>query len=390
METNTHRFYQELPVHRMQTEQLFARPELFRDVPSDWLVFVTDITGSTQAVQQGKERDVNMAAASSIIIAHNLGIRNKMDIPAVFNGDGTLILCPPALEGMLSLGLAANRASVQQVFGLEQRVGKIPVGILRAAGLDLRVAKLHFTTDFNQPVFLGNAVLEAERWLKANLAYHLKGDGDPMFADMSGLECYWDVIAPPKGKKEVVCLIVQPLDEKKSAEVYANVLGFLNTAYGKIAERHPIRAERLRLEISLSRLWKETLMQKGNRRKWIKKIIKTILGKWYFWMNLSRSGVRAGQYKEDLIVATDVIKIDGALKTLFAGTLEQRIHLLDFLNQCEKKGDLIYGYFASPASIVTCYVRSFRKNHIHFIDGQGGGFTRASYELKTKLQGKTP
>ncbi len=45
---------------------------------------------------------------------------------------------------------------------------------------------------------------------------------------------------------------------------------------------------------------------------------------------------------------------------------------------------LAYGVHPSFAAMVTCYVRSYQSNHIHFVDGTDGGYAKASQELKNR------
>ncbi|MCD8512392.1 MAG: DUF3095 domain-containing protein [Nitrincola sp.] len=59
--------------------------------------------------------------------------------------------------------------------------------------------------------------------------------------------------------------------------------------------------------------------------------------------------------------------------------------LTALLDTAEHAGEIIYGIATSEASTLTCLVEDFQSdNHIHFIDGQGLGFWRASIMLKEK------
>jgi len=55
-------------------------------------------------------------------------------------------------------------------------------------------------------------------------------------------------------------------------------------------------------------------------------------------------------------------------------------------DQLEKDGIIIYGYYVSEESVLSCYVRSLEENHIHFVDGAKGGYTQAAGMLKKKLK----
>jgi len=60
--------------------------------------------------------------------------------------------------------------------------------------------------------------------------------------------------------------------------------------------------------------------------------------------------------------------------------------LLAVLDEMEKEGIIIYGYFVSEESVLSCYVRSLEESHIHFVDGAKGGYTQAAGMLKKKIK----
>ena len=86
-----------------------------------------------------------------------------------------------------------------------------------------------------------------------------------------------------------------------------------------------------------------------------------------------------------MILSTDILKIDGMLKTIMAGTSKQRKALLEILNQLEEKKEIVFGYYLCSKSVMTCYVPNTRTHHVHFVDGSGGGYTLAAKMLKEKI-----
>jgi hypothetical protein len=61
----------------------------FKEVPQNWHIVLTDIKGSTKAIESGRYKDVNMVAASSITALLNLA--GDLEIPFVFGGDGVTV-----------------------------------------------------------------------------------------------------------------------------------------------------------------------------------------------------------------------------------------------------------------------------------------------------------
>jgi len=74
---------------------------------------------------------------------------------------------------------------------------------------------------------------------------------------------------------------------------------------------------------------------------------------------------------------------------VISGSSEKRKLLVAFLEEEEKMGKLIFGFHSSKESIISCYVRNRKANHIHFVDGGAGGYTQAASMLKIKIKNST-
>jgi spermidine synthase len=62
--------------------------------------------------------------------------------------------------------------------------------------------------------------------------------------------------------------------------------------------------------------------------------------------------------------------------------------LRDYLDRRADKGELTYGLHISDHAVMTCLVASADDNqHVHFIDGGDGGYTRAATQLKARSAG---
>ncbi|MGH2553391.1 MAG: DUF3095 family protein, partial [Chitinophagaceae bacterium] len=71
--------------------------------------------------------------------------------------------------------------------------------------------------------------------------------------------------------------------------------------------------------------------------------------------------------------------------TVISGTRQQREQLQNALDELENNGEINYGLFVSDESIMSCYVRNLNEDHIHFVDGSDGGYTKAAGVLKKKI-----
>ena len=64
-------------------------------------------------------------------------------------------------------------------------------------------------------------------------------------------------------------------------------------------------------------------------------------------------------------------------------------HALEaYLAEAERAGTIAYGLHRQDAALITCLVPSvLQDDHLHFLDGAGGGYALAAETLKRKLAG---
>lgn len=100
----------------------------FKPVPADWTVFVTDIAGSTKAIEAGRYKDVNTLGASCIVAAQNA--MGREPFPYVFGGDGATLLVPAAAAAKVGAALSGVRRMARENFGMTLRVGSVAFRVL--------------------------------------------------------------------------------------------------------------------------------------------------------------------------------------------------------------------------------------------------------------------
>ena len=111
-------------------------PQLYAALPDDWVVGLADVVSSTQAIEAGHYKNVNMAGAAVIAAVSNaLG---NAPYPFVFGGDGASFALPSDRAAAARQAIACTAAFVVEVYGLELRVAEVPVAAIRAAGFDIR------------------------------------------------------------------------------------------------------------------------------------------------------------------------------------------------------------------------------------------------------------
>jgi hypothetical protein len=130
-------FYDRLPLFTRFAQ--LTDPAIYTPLPGDWVLGLADIVRSTAAIEAGGYKAVNTAAAA--VIASVANALTDKDFPFVFGGDGASLALPPEEEEAGRRALAAAAAWVRDELGMHMRVALVPVAVVRANGLDVRLAR---------------------------------------------------------------------------------------------------------------------------------------------------------------------------------------------------------------------------------------------------------
>ncbi|MBW8683349.1 DUF3095 domain-containing protein [Chitinophaga rhizophila] len=381
MSLNNDQFYSRLPVNRIPLSELLTEAHLFYHVPEDWHVIITDIRGSTAVVQSGLHETVNLVATGSIVAVLNISFRANITVPFFFGGDGATFIVPASIKDTAIKALLLYKKNTQESFDIDLRIGTVAVRDIYAAGHTLRITKFNSSGNFHIPVILGNGLNYAEKQIKGE-DYLLPGDFLPdNEVDLTGMQCRWDKIKPPESHYEVVSLIVVSTAEETQSAVFREVITHIDTIYGLPEKRQPISIPQLRLKSTFTKLGLE-LRARFGRKKFVEQMktwLTNLLGRLYFRTKSGRT------YLSRLVEMSDTLVIDGKINTVIAGTEAQRQELVTQLNILENAGRILYAFYASKESVMSCYVRDYKDEHIHFVDGAEGGYTKAAGVLKLKF-----
>lgn len=353
----------------------------FAAMPADWRVILTDVRKSTQALSEGKHQLVNLVATGSIIAALNIAHQAGISLPFFFGGDGATLLVPPSLAERIEQALLVHRANTRANFALDLRVGSLELAEVYRQGARLQIAKVDINQGLVVPVTLGAGLPLVERIIKRE-DYVPPSTLSNAALDLNGMECRWDSIRPPDNTQEVVCLLVVAQEDKRQSAVFSHVLAQLDLIYGPLATRSPVALSRLKLKATLGKINTEMRAKLGrfDIRYLLENWLCTLIGGPYFKFN--REGAK---YLRNLVKWSDTLMIDGRINTIMCGTAAQRHALVETLQRLEDRADIRFGLHVSQASVISCYVRDRRNQHIHFVDGLGGGYTQAASMLKAKI-----
>ncbi|WP_026837105.1 DUF3095 family protein [Gillisia sp. JM1] len=376
-------FYSSLVLQTIPISDLVANKSLFSKVPEDWHAVAADIKNSTEAVRNGNHDQVNLVATGSVIAILNLAYSKKMTIPFFFGGDGATMLIPSELLDAAMAALNQHRINTLENFGLELKIGSLSIKEIYEKEISLEISKVKISDILTIPVVLGEGLQYAENQIKANFEDSHKGSTKiPDLLNLEGMECKWDKISPPEANQEVVSLIVIACKEEDPSEIFSKVLQNIDTIYGSLNSRKPISVKRLKLKANLKKLNDEmrTKLGKYDGFYLLKNWFTTTFGKYYL-----KNTTSGKNYLQKLVELTDTLTIDGRINTVITGTTPQRESLKSYLDHLEKNGQIKYGLHVSKQSVMSCYVRDMKKDdHIHFVDGAGGGYTKAANQLKNK------
>jgi hypothetical protein len=376
-------FYASLPVLDRFVD--LANPQNYVKAPADWYVLITDVVASTEAIERGQYKDVNVLGASSIMAV--LNALNPLEVPFIFGGDGAVLLVPPSALHQAREALLGVRAVAEAAFGLSLRVGVVPVDDIDPQR-PVKVAKFRLSPSYCQASFIGGGVTQATKLIKTDPVYRLDVAGQSAAANLTGLECRWQAL--PSDRGHTLSLIVAARSSGSSVNdyLYQDVLGTIAAIYGDLTSYHPLSVTGLRLTLNPLRLWAEARARSHRPKPYrmlAKVYLETLLG-----YGLMRFGIKAGEvdwgrYKQDVWAASDYQKIDDTLRMVIAGSPAQTKQLMDYLEQRFRQGHLTYGLHISDRALMTCLIMNRRDRHFHLIDGADGGYALAAKAMKAQL-----
>ena len=113
-------------------------------------------------------------------------------------------------------------------------------------------------------------------------------------------------------------------------------------------------------------------------------------------MYLEKRGRAAGRfdpkrYRGWVARNSDFRKYDDALRMTIDCSPATADRLEAVLRKAEAERIVVYGLHRQDAALMTCIVPSYvSDDHVHFLDGAGGGYALAATALKEKLDMRKP
>jgi hypothetical protein len=378
---DTSNFYLDLKAFKKLSN--FVENKYFVSAPEDWLILITDVVGSTKAIESGRYKEVNALNAAVVSGILNIQKDLKKAIPFVFGGDGVTILIPKSLKDK-AIGVLQRTRVIAKNYNLQNRSALVPVNEIYKLGQKIEVGKLFISDRYQQAIFRGSGLDTAESLIKKTSKYEVEMNDlvDPKALNAAGFTCRWQPIAAKQGA--VLSLIVR---SRKDEKVFLEVLKKIEEVFGPESLHHPLTAENLKLSLKIDDLSLEGMItSKTAFDGFIKTsiiLIENILG----ILKISKSVTQNVAMKvQNNIMNSDFKKFDGSLKMVVAGSNDQIKVFENYLESIYKSGQIFYGIHKSDSSLITCLVFSDAEFEVHFVDGSDGGYAYAARGLKKQLK----
>ncbi len=356
----------------------------YRAVPEGWWVAVTDVVDSTGAIAAGRYRAVNFVGAAVIAALRNALGRREM--PFVFGGDGASVLVAPGEEAAARAALAATVAWARDAMDLSLRAALVPVSAIRAAGHAVEVARYAPSPDVAYAMFMGGGLAFAERALKQGLHAVAPAPAGTQ-PDLTGLTCRFE---PARARHGLILSILVAAAEGADREAArATIADVVRLAAEAPSRGHPLPPGGPRLhwpppgfshEVrARGPLWGSLMLRR------LHLLGATLVADLIFRFGLRVGGFSAPRYLDELVANADFRKYDDGLRmTVDCGPdLAARIEAR--LEAAEAAGLVRFGLHRQAAALTTCITPvAALRDHVHFVDGEDGGYARAAQALKAK------
>jgi hypothetical protein len=355
-------------------------PQLYSALPADWTIGSADVVDSTKAIAAQRYKAVNMAGASVIAaVANALGGR---DFPFVFGGDGASFAIGPEDVDRAREALAASAAWVRDELDLTMRVALVPVASVRAQGLDVRVARFAPSPNVSYAMFSGGGLGWAEAAMKRG-EFAVPPAPPGTAPDLSGLSCRFEQI--PAARGVILTVLVVPAAAADPAAFRKLVEEVVARTERSPDAGRPVPSQGPGLRWPPAGFDLEARAARGGSL--IRRRIGVLLYTLFAYL-IMRFGIKAGGFVPQTYVAqvvenSDFRKYDDGLRMVLDCTPELADALEQMLAAAASVGVVRYGLMRQDAAMMTCFTPSaMRADHVHFIDGAGGGYASAALTLK--------
>lgn len=351
----------------------------YHPLPDDWLVGITDVVASTEAMRAGRYKAVNLAGASAISAVTN--VMEGRSFPFVFCGDGAQFALAPRDAGRIATVMGQTAAWARRELSLDLRAALVPVADIRGAGFDVRIARYAASPAVDYTMFAGAGMAWAEEQVKSG-RFAVPDTEKEAPPDLTGLSCQWGALRSQNGL--ILTLIVKPAGTEDGR--FNDVVRALLTRLEDEQRTNPVpdagpQVRWPRKSINLQ--GRTTLPGASALRRWLHTVASAALAWILFRTNLRIGGFDPAKYRRQISLNTDYRKFDDGLLLTVDCSIDIADALEQLLQQARTDGIVRYGLHRQDSALMTCVVPSIHSDsHLHFVDGANGGYALAAQQLK--------
>ncbi|MGP9810214.1 DUF3095 domain-containing protein [Rhodopseudomonas sp. NSM] len=355
-------------------------PALYSALPDDWIIGSADIVASTRAIAAQRYKAVNMAGAS--VIAAVTNALEGRDFPFVFGGDGASFAVAPGDLERAREAMAASAAWVSDELELTMRIALVPVAAVRAQGLDVRVARFAPSPNLSYAMFSGGGLAWAEAAMKRG-EFAVAPAPSGTAPDLTGLSCRFEEI--PSAQGVILSVLIVPAAGADPAAFRSLIEEAVARTERSPDAGRPVPSHGLALRWPPAGFDLEARAARGGPL--IKRRIVVLLHTLFIYvvmrLRITVGGFVPQTYIAEVVENSDFRKYDDGLRMILDCTPELADALERLLAAAASAGVARYGLFRQEAAMMTCFTPSaMRSDHVHFIDGAGGGYASAAISLK--------
>lgn len=355
-------------------------PSLYVPLPDDWIIGVADIVDSTRAIAEQRYKSVNMAGAA--VIAAVTNALEGREFPFVFGGDGAGFAVAPADVAAARDALAATAAWVRDELDLTMRIALVPVTAIRANELEVRVARFAPSPHVSYAMFAGGGLGWAEAAMKRG-EFSIPPSPRGTMPDLSGLSCRFEEVPARRGV--ILSVLIVPTAQADDTAYRSLIEDIVALVERSPEAGRPVPSEGPGLRWPPRGFDLEARTGHGGslamRRAGL--LVRTLFSYLIIRLGITVSGFVPRRYLAELADNSDFRKYDDGLRMVVDCAPELAAALEHKLAAAQAAGVARYGVSRQQSAMVTCFTPSVaRSDHVHFIDGAGGGYASAALALK--------
>ena len=362
-----------------------SNSDLYQQPPTDWWVVITDVKGSTKAIEEGRYKDVNTVGVASIVAIKN-AMKDEV-FPFVFGGDGATALIPSAKKTAVEKELGSLKTISAEKFQLSLRVGVVSIAELLEQHAIVEVAKYLLPSQTPIAIFRGGGLTKAEQLIKGAQDKYEVPSSTEWETDLKTLSCRWEPIRSKKGQILSLLVCAQSEENEVAHTTYDQFLEHLLAILSQEQDSfHPVKIENMRYR-KMGALVKNDLRYQKTWWRRLLRMIDTIGASFLFRFGLFRRMRMMQNYNHALAAHSDYRKFDDVLRMVLDCSAEQIDAIQAICLQFYEEKRIFYGIHLSDTALMTCQFSGFQDgNHLHFIDGGDGGYAMAAKQLKQQLK----